>query len=328
MPPLESSTRSSLLTGVSALALMGSMSAAYAVDPVPTWQVWIEGASFQTTGGAVFGPSAWPGFLGTVVNPGMAARNGGEFAAGFDYHLSYSPWHFVFDARGGSSRAASQNASSSSSFQTFSGFFSTLVQNNNSSTVKERERHVVVDFMVGRDYGLGGSQAQLQFGLRIADLNAITQAQLTTAQTRTISSFYSGTTVSHSSQTAIGTFKSHFFGAGPRVAFTDSVPLRGQLSFEFAGGLAGLLGNRTLDATIAQSPGGLFYAGYGGGTVILNVDAWAGFSYAFTPTFTMLAGIRTDYYNNALLTFNPATGGQQTVDRNFWGPFVRLIGHF
>src|SRR5271166_5919012 len=108
MRPFEPSTRGALLTGVSALALMGSMQRAYAVDPVPNWEVWIEGASFQTTGGSVFGPPAWPGFFGTVLNPGMLPKTGGEVAAGFDYHLAYSPYHFVFDIRGGWSRASTQ----------------------------------------------------------------------------------------------------------------------------------------------------------------------------------------------------------------------------
>jgi hypothetical protein len=327
--PFEPSTRGALLTGVSALALMGSIQQAYAVDPVPTWQVWIEGASFQTNGGGLFGPAAWPGFMGTVFNPGMSPNTGGEIAAGFDYHLAYSPYHFVFDIRGGWSRAATQNPSSSSTFHTssFFGIFSTLIDTNNSGIIKEHESHVVADFMAGRDFGLGRGLAQFQVGIRVADLNAVSQAQLNTATT-TKNSFYSSTTVTQSGQTAVGTFKSRFFGAGPRAAFTDSVPLGGQWSAEFAAGMAGLIGSRTLDVAITTSPGGFYSAGYGGNAVIFNADAWAGLSYRFTPNFKIIAGLRTDYYNNALLTYNPVTGGLQTVDRNFWGPFVRLSGQF
>jgi hypothetical protein len=181
--------------------------------------------------------------------------------------------------------------------------------------------------MVGRDFGLGKGLGQFQFGIRVADLNAVTQAQLNTTQTIT-RSFYFTTNVTQNSQSAVGTFKSRFFGAGPRAAFTDSVPLGGQWSAEFAGGIAALIGNRTLDAAITTSNGGAFSASFGGGAVIFNADAWAGLSYRFTPSFKIIAGLRTDYYNNALLTFNPLTGGTQTVDRNFWGPFVRLTGQF
>jgi len=328
MKPFEPSTRGALLTGVSALALMGSMQQAYAIDPpAPTWQFWIEGASFQTTGGSMFGPAAWPGFLGAVFNPGMSPNTGGEFAAGFDYHLAYSPYHYVFDIRGGWSKASTQNANSASSFHTSSFLFSSTVQNNNSGIFTEKESHIVADFMIGRDFGLGKGQGQLQFGIRVADLSAVTQAQLSTQSTR---SFYSNfaTGLTQSSQTAVGSFKSRFFGAGPRVAFTDSVPLGGKWTAEFAGGMAGLIGNRTLDVAIVTSSGTAFSAGYGGTAMIFNADAWAGLSYRFTPTFKLTAGLRTDYYNNALLTFNPATGGTQTVDRNFWGPFVRLTGQF
>jgi hypothetical protein len=330
MRPFEPSRRGALLTGVSALALMGSMQQAYAVDPVQTWQVWIEGASFQTTGGSLFGPPAWPGFMGAVFNPAMLPNAGGEIAAGFDYNLAYSPYHFVFDIRGGWSRAATQNSSSNSQQRFFSsfGFFSTLVQTNNSGIIKEHESHTVADFMVGRDLGLGKGLAQFQFGVRVAELNAVTQAQLNFAQT--IQNFYFGSLfgTTHSSQTAVGTFRSRFFGAGPRAAFTDSVPLGGKWSAEFAGGIAGLIGNRTLDVAIVTSNGTAYSASYGGATVIFNADAWAGLSYRFTPTFKLTAGLRTDYFNNALLTFSPVTGGTRTVDRNFWGPFVRLTGQF
>jgi hypothetical protein len=258
----------------------------------------------------------------------MSQNTGGEFAAGFDYHLAYSPYHFVFDVRGGWSRAATQNPSSSSTFHTSSFFFSSLIQTNNSGIIKEKESHVVADFMAGRDFGLGKGLAQFQFGIRVADLSAVTQAQLNFAQTATVRNFYSSTTVNQSGQAAVGTFKSRFFGAGPRAAFTDSVPLEGKWSAEFAGGVAALIGNRTLNVSITESPGGFFSAGYGGSAVIFNADAWAGLSYRFTPSFKIIAGLRTDYYNNALLTFNPVTGGLQTVDRNFWGPFLRLTGQF
>jgi hypothetical protein len=170
--------------------------------------------------------------------------------------------------------------------------------------------------------------AQFQFGIRVADLNAVTQAQLNTATTQTTRNFYSSSTVNQSAQSAVGTFKSRFFGAGPRAAFTDSVPLQGKWSAEFAGGVAALIGNRTLNVAITESTGGDFSAGYGGTAVIFNADAWGGLSYHFTPNFKIIAGLRTDYYNNALLTFNPVTGGLQTVDRNFWGPFVRFSGQF
>jgi hypothetical protein len=207
------------------------------------------------------------------------------------------------------------------------------VQNNTvSSIAKERESHIVADFMVGRDYGLGRGLGQIQFGFRVADLHATTQQQLNATQTQTITarSFYTDTTVTNSStsQAAIGTFKSRFFGVGPRVAFTDSVPVWGRWTFDFAGGMAALAGDRTLKVSITESPGGVFGSQFGGTAVIFNADAWAGFSYAFTPQFKMTAGIRTDYYNNALITFNPNTGGLQMADRNFWGPFLRLTGKF
>jgi len=182
--------------------------------------------------------------------------------------------------------------------------------------------------MVGRDYGLGRGVGQIQFGFRIADLYAATQQQLNAAQVVTTRGFYSGTTVTQSSQAAIGSFKSRFFGVGPRLAYTDSVPITGRWTFDFAGGIAALAGDRTLKVSITETPGGPFGSQFGGTAVIFNADAWAGFSYAFTPAFKMTAGIRTDYYDKALITYNATAGALQTVDRNFWGPFLRLTGYF
>jgi hypothetical protein len=341
MPPIEASTRGALLTGVSALALAGWTPVADAAEPLPAWQVWIEGGSFETNGGSMFG-GAFPGIASPIANPGLP-HTGWEMAAGFDYREPNSPWHFVFDIRGGQSRGATQNSSSSqSSFSSFhSSFFhsSTTVQNNTvSSTAQERESHIVADFMVGRDYGLGHGLGQIQFGFRVADLFAVTQQQLNAAQTITTNSFYVSSfsntrhllnsSVVGSSQAAVGTFKSRFFGAGPRVAFTDSVPVWGRWTFDFAGGMAALAGDRTLKVSITESPGGLFGSQFGGSAVIFNADAWVGFSYAFTPQFKMTAGLRTDYYDSALIAFNPYTGGLQMADRNFWGPFLRLTGKF
>jgi hypothetical protein len=329
MRPIETSTRGALLTGVSALALLGSMPGADAADALPTWQVWIEGGSFETNGGGMFG-GPFPGMAGPIANPGLP-HTGWEMAAGFDYREPNSPWHFVFDARGGQSRGSTQNSTSTSSTSFFvpSFFGSSVFQTNTtSSAVKERESHIVADFMVGRDYGLGGGVGQIQFGFRVADLYAVTQQQLNAAQVITTRSFYSGTTVTQTSQAAIGTFKSRFFGAGPRVAYSDSVPVWGHWTFDFAGGMAGLVGDRTLKISITETPGGSFGSQFGGTAVIFNADAWAGFSYAFTPQFKMTAGIRTDYYDKALITFNPNTGALQTADRNFWGPFLRLTGQF
>lgn len=181
MPPIQPSLRGSLLTGASALALSlaGSRAQAQAPPGYPgpvantqLWTIWIEGAFFETAGGG-FNLPAIPGFGApyTTINP----LPGVEGAFGFDYRWwPYQPWHFVFDVRYGQTGIAGGNSSR---------FHSSIVKipvspghfrNTSlaSDQASEQERHLVADFMIGRDLGIG-SQApwlQLQFGIRVADL--------------------------------------------------------------------------------------------------------------------------------------------------------------
>jgi hypothetical protein len=39
-------------------------------------------------------------------------------------------------------------------------------------------------------------------------------------------------------------------------------------------------------------------------------------------------GIRTDFYDSALTTYNINTGAVQNISRDFLGPFLRLTGTF
>ncbi len=42
----------------------------------------------------------------------------------------------------------------------------------------------------------------------------------------------------------------------------------------------------------------------------------------------MSGGIRADFYDSALLTYNVDTGALQGLNRLYWGPFLRLTGTF
>jgi len=342
MPPIQPSLRGSLLTGASALAMSISGSGAQAQNassqispPVPTqWTVWAEGALFNTVGGSYNIPSI-PG-LGapfTSFNP----QGGWEAAVGFDYRSASDPaWHFVFDFRYGRSRPATSN--SSSSFTTFSTNFTfspplvTETTNTSATHATEREGHLVADLMIGRDFNLGGADPQFQFGLRFADLWAAARAEENGSTTTT--SFYEGETSTEASDpvtsSAIATWNSHFFGVGPRVAITGGVPIAGSWTFDYEAGVAALFGNRSFDykltsssisaVTDPQYPSPL--------VVVFNADAWVALSYYLTPYTKVSAGIRTDYYNAALTTYNINTGGLESISRDYWGPFVRLTGSF
>ena len=362
MPPVQPSFRNSLLTGASALALSVSSSGAHAQAtqqaqgtqqaPPQTLTVWAEAARFWTGGGGYNIP-ALPG-LGAPYTS-FNGQNGYEGAIGADYRWQGQPWHFIFDfryGRTGTATSSSSSASSSSSSSFVPGPFASLfpslpigtttnqtTSSSSASQASKWESHVAADIMIGRDFGLG-TNSQVQFGFRVADLHAAAQAQQNSQSTtniNTTTTFYStfvgigttnSSTSSSSSSSTFARWNSHFFGVGPRVAVTGGIPIVGSWSFDYSGAVAGLVGDRTFDiATWTNGVSG-FSANYGHTVFVFNADGFAALSYKFTPNFKLSAGIRADYYNSALKTYDINTGGLASLERIFWGPFVRLTGSF
>ncbi len=319
MPPVQPSLRGSLLTGASAFALSVSASGVHAQavgspNSTPaTLTVWAEGALFSTSGGS-FNVPALPGLAAPFIS--FNPKSGYEGAVGFDYRWPSQPWHFIFDFRYGKTGTASRNSSTFSTFGTIFGF---PLASSTSSQATERESHLVADFMIGRDLGVGSGTAQVQFGMRVADLWASAQVQESDTHT-----FYSHSTVT----AATGDWNSRFFGAGPRLAITGAVPIVGLWSFDYSGGIAGLIGERFFNATVSNSAGPGFVANYNNSAIVFNADGWAALSYLFTPNYKLSGGIRGDFYTDALMTYNVNTGGLENIDRLYWGPFIRLTGAF
>ena len=341
MPSIQVSMRGTLLTSASAFALSISGYSAEAQFVLPTnntpsqWMVWGEGASFQTGGSGINVPSL-PGLTAPVM--GLSPKGGLEGAAGFDYNWA-GPWHAVFDIRYGRSKTTTNNSSSSSSssFHTtvFKTFFSSHKSSSNSQSAWERESHLVADFMVGRDFGLGTTlgttTGQWQFGIRLADLSAKAWVQQSGTTSSSFFSTYFGTPLGSGStssmETATGAFNSRFFGAGPRLAVTGSIPIHVAWSIDYEGGVAPLIGERSFNYLVTVMPGTSFSGSHNSYGVVFNADAWAGLSYALTSQLKMTGGIRADYYLDALTTYNYA-GDFTNVDRLYWGPFLRLTGKF
>jgi hypothetical protein len=365
MAPVQPSLRGSLLTGASALALSVSSSGAHAQAtqiPPATWTVWGEALPFWTGGGGFNIPSL-PG-LGAPYTS-FSPKSGYEFAVGADYRPQGQPWHYIFDfrygrtgtANGGSSGSSS---SSSSSFVPGSCPFASVLPpgtpfcvintRTNQSTsgssatqASEWESHLVADLMIGRDLGVGTNRPELQFGLRVADLRAAAQA-LQTGQSTTVANslttFYSsrlpfpGSGARSSSQTSSSSFSSfakwnsEFFGVGPRVAVAGAIPIQGSWSFDYSGGLAALIGDRSFNIAMLNSAGPGFAANYSSTVFVFNADGFAALSYKFTPNLKASVGLRADYYNSALKTYDINTGGIASLDRVYWGPFFRLTGSF
>jgi hypothetical protein len=328
MPPIQPSLRGTLLTSASAVALSVSGSATYAQNAAPappqTVSIWVEGAAFWTTGGS-FNVPLVPG-IGppiTAFNP----KTGVEGAAGFDIRWPGNQlWHIVGDVRYGRTKTVTGHSST---------FFSSLINPTNnvfvlqtSSTASsgtEKESHLVADFMIGRDLGVGSNAPELQFGVRVADLRA--SARVNTLLKTT---FYSSNVFPPSitaTATAVTSFSSRFFGAGPRLAATGKVPITGFWSFDYSGGIALLFGERKSNFLLSGAFGPLAI-NTNTTAFVFNADGWAAISYALTPNLKASAGVRGDYYNSPLMSYDINTGGSVNIDRLFWGPFVRLTGAF
>jgi hypothetical protein len=284
--------------------------------PPSTWSWWLEGGAFNTGGGGVGVPTFKPNW-------------GGEGAIGFDWQAQPS-WHVL-----GQFRYGSASKSKPLNFTNASAGGTTVTVNGTQSL---REDHWLVDFGVGRDFGLGNGNAMWTFGVRVADLRSkLTSNANFTAKTFTPSvggmSVASVTKGSFSAQE-----KSTFVGAGPRFGVQGDIPLGGQWSIDWLAGAAVLFGERNFQITGNATVGGLSFPFAGSNSdsaAIFNADAEAGLSYWINPNLKITASYRFDDYFKALRTLQSAQLVGSTlvitssnVDRSYSGPMLRLTSKF
>jgi hypothetical protein len=320
--------RLTLLAGVSVVALAAAAPNAVAADlskpaitkaPPPAavvkerWSWWLEGGAFNMSGDPA---TAGASFLGG------RPKWGPEGAAGFDWQpQGWGPWHLSGQFRYGS---AEKSRPLSAHFATAGGTTVTLSGNQ-----KIREDHWLVDFAVGRDFGLGNANAQWKLGLRVADLRSKLNANINvTATTFTPVGLVSVASVH---KTVVGfQQRSTFVGAGPRFGVEGSTPLGGSWSFDWLAGAAVLFGERNLTQNITVA---VPTQNSSDSAAVFNVDAQAGLAYWINPNLKITASYRVDAYFHALKTLNPAATVTSApsianVDRIYNGPMVRLTSTF
>lgn len=298
--------RSALLASVSVIALSVASPEVQAADvpaaplytkapaaALPQWTWYLEGGAFWTGGQPVLGFSE------------LRPKVGWEIAGGVDYRFGGTPWHVSAQVRYGSNNKSVALAGAG----TFYGYTGGIVGN-----ATHKESHLVADFAVGRDIGIGVGTAQAKLGIRVADLHA---------KTNFTGSAFSGY---GSAYAVVADFRSRFFGVGPRGSIEGSIPLGGALGLDYMAGVAVLYGNRTLDVSLTAGglTGSATFSNYGS---VFNADAMAGLSYRFSQSMKMTAGYRFDGYWNALTTFDN-NFNFVNVDRFYHGPFVRATVQF
>jgi Legionella pneumophila major outer membrane protein precursor len=246
---------------------------------------------------------------------GLKPNWGGEGAVGFDWQAAaWAPWHFSGQFRYGAATKAKNFAVSASGSVGGTSFSGTATGNESL-----REDHWLVDFAVGRDFGVGASNAQWQLGVHVAELRA----------KLTANGFFAGTVGGSATATPFTLQeKSRFLAAGPRLGVVGSTPLGGAWSFDWLAGAAVLFGRRELSVTAATpNPPLSTTVNFNDNASVFNLDAQAGLSYWFTPATKITASYRFDGYFNALRTFNSA-GNVVNVNRFYNGPMVRLTTTF
>jgi Legionella pneumophila major outer membrane protein precursor len=322
---MHGTLRLTLLAGVSALALAAAAQNVRAADLTPrmatkapaaivkeSWTWWVEGGAFQTGGKAVndFGDTIFGVF------PGYNPDWGAEGAVGFDWSpQAYSPWHVSAQFRYG---AARKSRSLDYVYTYTPGPSPVLVTSTGNEDL--HESHWLVDFAVGREFGLGSSNAQWKIGVRVADLRAkVGIAETLTTATPAPSPFE----FSYEQ-------KSRFFGVGPRIGVEGETPLGGAWSLDWLGGVAVLFGERKFDTNNIETVGGSsisFAEDHSDHAAILNLDAQLGLSYWFNPNVKLTASYRFDGYFNAIRIYD-TSGNLINVDRFYYGPMLRLTSKF
>jgi hypothetical protein len=310
--------------------------------PQGQWSSWSEAG---LTGHPATDPAIGLPPLGPFANmdPGV----GWEGAIGFDHRLCeaapapllakanpppcWSPYHIVGQFRYGQNYGGSDPFNLTDAaltvFTPLGASHTALVTATGSGTLND-ESHWLVDLAIGRDFGLGSSKAQAQLGIRVAEITS------TASGAGALSGCLFGALPCATAVTGNFSFqsRSQFLGIGPRLGVDGSQPLGGAWAFEYLGGLAVLLGNRSLNAsqtvfattTSPSFPPQTSVAALSASSTvgILNLDAQAGISYWLTHDFKLTVSYRFDGYFNALTIIEPnGSVGQQ--DRFYFGPMLR-----
>ena len=338
--------RLTLLAGVSVLALAvgaqnvrasdlaerASAKAAQAAAYDPSWTWWVEGGAFDTAGKAVGTGSQTLVPNGQII-PGFGGFRpnwGGEAAIGFDWKApAFDPWHISAQFRYGK---ATKSQPYAANFAGTAPFFPPAVitfVGSASANQDLREDHWLLDFAVGRDFGLGTSKAQWKVGVRVADLRAKLTTNggfATTAHLCFIGCIPFGTVAGNFSEQQ----KSTFLGVGPRLGVEGETPLAGHWSVDWQGGVAVLFGKRSLNQTFSAAATATVASitqSSSSRAAVFNPDGQIGLSYSFNPNFKLTASYRVDAYFNALRTIDSA-GNIVNADRIYHGPMLRLTTQF
>ena len=175
----------------------------------------------------------------------------------------------------------------------------------------QSENHAFLDFLVGRDVGLGvNDPPHISFGLRVARFSHKASLETTTVTVGT-------------NATAAGNSK--FLGYGPRVSLKGSHPLGGAMwPIDYGLGASLLYGRK--DSSYAFDGVTTFTSSTNGWHP--NLDGSIALGLALGPAAKVSVGYRIEYWQGVLDSFDGATGAFNAENRVGQGPFASLTVRF
>ena len=283
-----------LLLASTAAMLVGASQAASAggggaISPVG-WRYTIEGDYVMWSPNTDL---AW-GTQDEARTDGLRSRGwGGAFSVGW-HPEDMGPWDFVLGGRFEQSNRKSVSGTwSGDDFPT-----------NDGGDANFRERHIAVDFEVGREIGIGnwgmqGADLRVHGGVRFAQFNSQTnfrthEAEIETTPTGTESC------VPTTPCLAVGKIERRFSGAGPRFGWNFSTPIGdgggGPFGIDFNGAAAALFGERVTEwrfstfESVKEKPN-LDSAKF---TIVPDVEASLALTWRLSPNSKLALGYRVD----------------------------------
>jgi hypothetical protein len=314
-----------LLASTSALALALSASSAQAGDANrPT--IWLElGGQFDRVTGT---PDQWsPPALGVLAGSGIFIRKEPASSFGFNGSLAYQPqnsdWSISLSARVGRNHR----------HQDFHTQTNARHRVDYTTTTRHDENHMILDFSVGKDVGLGlfgkHGNSTIHAGIRIAQFD-LSGHDFVVSQPYI--SF--GGNQREYSRTADESWRT--VAAGPALSWNGSVALvtgtDDVLSFDWGAKGAVLFARQKMSgdfqthASIVQSGYPVYFTPIANSVrrsrnvTIPNAQGSAAISFSW-PNARLTVGYAADIYWNAV---DGGIAARKTINRSFYGPFASI----
>jgi|SRR6185437_450810 len=369
--PSRGTFRLNLLSNVSVLALLGSVCVAPSVlaasNPEGEPTIWIElGAQAERVdiGQTAFAPHffdlASPSDLGAMID----AQRPSRYSIGGLGRVSFEPsgtnWVFSASVQYGRSNSARhihhETPGLPAEYWTYRGRpllqYTPRVREFGDGQAATRETHVTLDFVAGKDVGLGlfgaHSHATIQAGLRFAQFTSRADTTLHARPVNVATQKYNpgvyNVYLQHvRTYTAVLHAKRSTHALGPSISWDSSTVVAGsdndaQISLDWGVNAAVLFGRQRVVThhqtsgayrmgPVAVTAAPVSSYSYDGPTqsrskriTIPNIGGFAGVSVQF-PNAKVSLGYRGDFFFNATDT---GIDSRKSADQEFYGPFANI----